>query len=70
MPTKKTESNFEMKNDYWEVKIEKADYSEIIFHISFKDKKIPHGEIRRLEDAIRKILEACGRLEELQPSKR
>lgn len=67
MPKKET---VDMKTDWWEFKIEKADYQEISINIVFKDKKIPLGEMRKLEDAIRRILEACGRLEELEPSKR
>lgn len=61
---------FEMKCDYWDVSIDKADSSEIKLEIIFKDKKIPLGEMQKLENAIRKILEACGRLEELHPSRR
>ena len=68
---KKAESlDFEMKNDFWEIQIEKANYSEIKILIVFKDKKIPLGEMQKLEECIREILEACGRLEKLQPSKR
>lgn len=67
---KKEKVAFEMKTEYWEFKIEKADASEVVVHIEFKDKKIPLGEMRKIEEAVRKILEACGRLEELDPSKR
>lgn len=70
MPTKKEDEDFKMHCDLFDLKIEKADSSEIVVHVVFKDKKIPLGEMRKLEDAIRKILEACGRLEGLQPSKR
>lgn len=71
MPRKTTKSeDFEMKSDYWELVIDKADYNEVKFEVTFKDKKIPLGEMRKLEEAIRKVLEACGRLESLQPSKR
>lgn len=71
MPTKKIEEkSFEMKTEYWEITIEKADCSVIKFDIEFKDKLIPLGEMRKLEEALRKVLEACGRLETLQPSKR
>jgi len=72
MPKKEDESetDFNMKTDYWEIIIEKANNDEIKFAIVFKDKKIPLGEMAKLEGAIRMILEACGRLEKLQPSKR
>lgn len=70
MPRKTSSEDFEMKNDYWEFEVEKADYSEVKFKIVFKSKKIPIGEMRKLENAMRKMLEACGRLEELHPSKR
>lgn len=68
--SKKSVSDFEMKCKYWEVRIKNADQSEIEFEISFKEEKIPLKEMHKLEEAIRKILEACGRLERFQPSKR
>jgi len=61
---------FSMKTEYWDVSISKGDSSVVKIELEFKDKVIPQGEIRRLEESIRKILEACGRLETLQPSKR
>jgi len=73
MPTKKedeSEADFSLKTDYWEIIIEKGTHDEVKFSIVFKDKKIPLGEMAKLEGVIRMILEACGRLEKLQPSKR
>jgi len=70
LPNKKETKDFEMKSEYWEVTIDKADHSEIKYIIVFKDKVIPVGELRKLEEAIRKVLEACGRIETLHPSKR
>ena len=69
MPRTK-EKDFEMKNDYYEIVITKADHDEVKFEIVFTDKVIPLGEMQKLESSIRRMLEACGRLETLQPSKR
>jgi len=68
-PKNKTE-DFKMRNEYWELEIEKANYLEIRFEIKFKDKKLPLSEISKLEETIRKFLILCGRLEEFRPSKR
>jgi len=66
----KKEPSFQMKTDYWELKINGADYSRVEILIVFKDKVIPLGELRKLEDSVRKILDACGRIAPLDPSKR
>jgi len=70
LTTKKKDTDAEMKNDYWSFEIVKADYSEIEIKLTFEDKVIPLGEMQKLENAIRKVLEACGRLDTFQPSKR
>lgn len=62
--------DFKMKNEYWEFEIEKADYQTVKIVLKFFDKKIPLREMEKLEESIRRILEACARLEALQPSKR
>ena len=64
------EEAFRMVTEYWEVKITEGNALTIRFEVSFKSKVIPRTELTKLEDAIRKILEACGRLEPYSPSKR
>ena len=66
----KKNNSFQMKNDYWEIAIDKANHSEVKMTIIYKSSKIPLGEIQKLEECIRQILMACGRLDKLQPSRR
>jgi hypothetical protein len=51
-----------MKNEFYEITIKLASSEKIDLEISFSDKEIPETEIRRLEEAIRLLLEACGRI--------
>ncbi len=67
---KEEEKEFEMKNEYWEITIEKADSLKVKFEIEFSNKVIPPGQIKLLEAMLEKVLEACGRLASLRPSKR
>lgn len=60
---------FEMKNDYWEVEILKGTYTELEIKVSFKKEIIPESQLRKLERAIRLLLQACGRIDS-NPSRR
>ncbi len=61
--------DFKMKTEYWEFQISSGTADKLTISITFFDKQIPDAELRKLEAAIRLLLQACGRLV-INPSKR
>lgn len=62
-------SEFQMRTEYWEVEIKEGSSEKLTIWITFKDKVIPETELKKLEEAIRLLLEATGRRSR-SPSKR
>ena len=60
---------FEMKSEFWEVKIISGTSDTLDLEIKFNEKEIPEDELRKLEAAIRLLLEATGRVSP-NPSRR